>query len=339
MTGRERLFAHLDGLPVDHFPALPITMAFAARLIGAPYRAYATDHRVLAQGQMAVAETFGTDHVSVISDPAREAADLGAEIEMPEDGPPGFDEAKALLARKARLGELRLADPAGGGRMTDRLRGVELLRRETGATRVIEGWVEGPCAEGADLRGINALMLDFVDDPEFVHELFCFCAEQGLAFAKAQIDAGADVIGIGDAAASLVGPAIYDEFVHPYEHQLVRGIRAHGGRVRLHICGNTSAIVGGMARLGCDLVDLDYPVEMAPARRAAGPAQALLGNLDPVRILRAGPPRAIEEALAACERAAGSRWVVGAGCEVPRDTPPAHLHALMAYARAHVPVA
>ena len=37
---------------------------------------------------------------------------------------------------------------------------------------ILEGWVEGPVAEGADLRGINTLMLDFLDDPDFVRDLF-----------------------------------------------------------------------------------------------------------------------------------------------------------------------
>ena len=67
------------------------------------------------------------------------------------------------------------------------------------------------------------------------------------------------VLGIGDAAASLVGPELYREFVWPYEKQLVDGVRAMGAKVRLHICGNTRFALAGMGQLGCDIVDLDYP--------------------------------------------------------------------------------
>jgi uroporphyrinogen-III decarboxylase len=76
--GRALVLGHLDGQPVDRLPAMPITMMFAARLAGIPYREYCTDFRALARGQVAVARRFGFDHVSAISDPAREAVDLGS---------------------------------------------------------------------------------------------------------------------------------------------------------------------------------------------------------------------------------------------------------------------
>ena len=49
--------------------------------------------------------------------------------------------------------------------MEDRIRGIERLREAAGNELLVEGWVEGPCAESADLRGINRLMMDFSDDP------------------------------------------------------------------------------------------------------------------------------------------------------------------------------
>ena len=77
MTGKQRILARLRGEPVDSLPLMPITMMFAADLAGAHYRDYASDYRVLADAQVAVAERFDFDYVSAISDPAREASDLG----------------------------------------------------------------------------------------------------------------------------------------------------------------------------------------------------------------------------------------------------------------------
>jgi MtaA/CmuA family methyltransferase len=197
------------------------------------------------------------------------------------------------------------------------------------------GWVEGPCAEAADLRGINTLMLDFYDDPAFVRDLFDFVIEMELSYAQAQIDAGADLIGIGDAAASLIGPKFYEEYVWPYEKKLVDGLHAMGTHVRLHICGNTNKILDGMGRLDCEIVDLDYPVPVADARRAMGPNPALLGNINPVQVVRNSSPAEISSALARCHQEAGPRFIVGAGCEIPRDTPQENVQALVNYARAH----
>ncbi len=336
MTGRERILNHLAGQPVDRLPAMPITMMFACERIGARYRDYCTDYRVLVEGQIRTATEFGFDYVNTMSDPAREAADCGARVEYFDHQPVAIVEDDALLADKTTLARLKIPDPLGGGRMHNGIQALALFKERVGRELLVEGWVEGPIAEAADLRGINTLMLDFFDDPGFVRDLFAFVVEMELCFAREQIAAGADLIGIGDAAASLVGPQLYEEFVWPYEKQLVDGIHALGGRTRLHICGNTRKILRGMGRLGCHVVDLDFlaPVDEG---RAQMETQIILGNVDPVRVVRDGTPAQVTAAVAACHRQAGPRFIVGAGCEVPRDTPDENLRAMVEYARTHQP--
>ena len=192
-------------------------------------------------------------------------------------------------------------------------------------------------AGAAALRGLNSLMLDFYDDPAFVHDLFAFVVELELRFAREQFAAGADLIGLGDAAASLIGPELYQKFVWPQERKLVDGIRAIGAPVRLHICGNTRAHLGAIGRLGCAIVDLDSMVPLTEARAQMGPALVLLGNLNTVAALRDSTPAAIPAAVAACHQDAGPRYIVSAGCEVPGDTPEENLRALCDYARTHAP--
>ena len=82
MNSRERVFAMLDGQPVDRLPVMPITMQFAADLIGRRYLDYSTDYRVLVEGQIRVAEMFDFDYVNIMSDPGCEAADCGAVVEF-----------------------------------------------------------------------------------------------------------------------------------------------------------------------------------------------------------------------------------------------------------------
>ncbi|MBL7140251.1 MAG: uroporphyrinogen decarboxylase family protein [Planctomycetes bacterium] len=335
MTPRERVLAKLAGEPVDRPPVMAITMMLAADMVGRPYRDYVTDWRVLVAGQLATAERYGLDYVSCISDPTREACDLGAPISFFDDLPPAVQEDNTLLADKAHLAHLSPPDPhAAGSRMLDRIQAAAAFKERAGDAYAIEGWIEGPCAEGADLRGLNTLMLDFFDDPPFIRDLFEFVIAMELEFARAQIAAGCDLIGCGDAAASLIGPQLYEEFVWPYEKRLVDGIHEAGGRVRLHICGNTRAILEPIGRLGCAMVDLDHMVPVAEARAAMGPAQVLCGNLDPVHTVRGGTPDGIREALARCHADAGEAYIIGAGCEVVRDTPPENVLAMAEYARA-----
>jgi MtaA/CmuA family methyltransferase len=310
-------------------------MMFAADILGVKYGQYVRKHRMMADAQVKTAEMFGFDHVSTISDPACEASDLGANIQWYEDQPPAIIEEDALFADKSSLVRLKAADLIAGERMENRIRAIQMMRERVGKDLFVEGWVEGPCAEAADLRGLNRLMIDFSDDSEFVRELFEFTLERAIGFATAQIDAGADIIGVGDAAASLVGPRVYDEFVWPYEKRLVDSIHASGGRVRLHICGNTRRILGGMGKLGCELVDIDYPVAMRQARSQTGPQQTLAGNLDPVRDLRNGSPETIAQVLETLHEEVGAQWIVAAGCEIVRDTSHENVHTLARFAQTH----
>jgi uroporphyrinogen-III decarboxylase len=98
--------------------------------------------------------------------------------------------------------------------------------------------------------------------------------------------------------------------------------------VRLHICGNTGRSLESIGRLGCDIVDIDAAVPIADARKKMGPDQVLLGNLDPVRVLRDRTPEEVAAAVAQCIAEAGPNYIVGAGCEVVRDTSEQNIHAL-----------
>jgi MtaA/CmuA family methyltransferase len=339
MTSRERVLSHLAGKPVDRLPLMPITMMFACEQIKARYRDYCTDHRVLVEAQTRTAETFGFDYVNTMSDPAREAADCGATVAYFDHQPVALVEDRALLADKRKLASLKPPDPLGGGRMYNGIQAVALLKQNVGHEKIVEGWIEGPIAEGADLRGINTLMTDFYDDPQFVKDLFDFVVEMELRFAREQIRAGADIIGIGDAAASLIGPHFYREFVFPKEKKLIDGVHALGAKVRLHICGNTRQFLDALGTLGCEIVDLDYLAPIGEGRQQMGPSQVLLGNVNPVAVLREGTPEAVTRAITDCHHQAGPRFIVGAGCEVPRDTPVDNLRALCAYAHTHPPQA
>lgn len=334
MTSRERVFAVLSGQQPDHRPYMPITMMFAADVLGVKYLQCIRDHTAIADAQIKTAEMFGFDHVSTIA-PTSEAVDLGASFQWFDDQPPGIIEQEALLTDKSTLARLPPPDSVFGASMEVRVRAIELLRQRVGNNLIVEGWVEGPCSDGADFRGMNRLMVDFSDDPEFVAHLFEYSVELATEFAAAQIAAGADIIGIGDPPSSLVGPRMYREQIWPFHKKLVDAIHANGAKVRLHVCGNTRRILADIRRLGCDLVDVDSPVPMEQARALVGPAQALIGNLDPVREVRNGSPESIQKSLEALQLKAGERWIVAAGCEIVRDTPHENLHAMRKFAQSH----
>lgn len=333
MNALERMNNTFAGRPVDRLAVQPIVMTFAARLAGIPYREYVTDYRKLVDAQLRLVEDFEIDLADLCSDPCREACDCGAEVRWFDDQPPAHSTNDALLPDKRVLATLKMPDPLGGGRMHDRVKGVALFREKVGGEVPILGWVEGPVAQAADLRGIDAIMLDLVDDPGFATDLFEFAVAMELAFARAQVDAGADIIGVGDAASSLVSPGLYREYVLAYQKRLVDGIHAMGCPVRLHICGNIDHLLSGIATLGVEMIDVDYLSDLSLVRPALGPDVTILGNTEPVRFFLNGTPDEVAADLARCHRECGDRFIVGAGCEIPPLSPDENVRAMAAYAR------
>ncbi len=331
MNALERTLATVRGEPRDRLSCQPIFMTLAARLIGASYEDYVRDWRVLTAAQLALAEQYGIEVVSCCSDAWRESADCGALLTYYPDAPPACRE--HVLADKAALRTLRMPKPEDGPRMSDRVRAVERFVERVKGELPVLGWVEGPVAESVDLRGMNEFLLDTYDDVPFALELMDRATELETAFALAQVRAGADVIGLGDAAASLLSAEFYREHAFPRAKRLVEAIQAAGALVRLHVCGNTNHLLEAFGELGAELVELDYPVEFGRARERVGPRAVLMGNMDPVSAIRNGTPEKVRAACAECHRQAGERYILAAGCEIPPDTPETHVRAMVDYAR------
>ncbi len=247
MNSYQRYMGMLRGEPVDQVPRLPILMQWAAEYIGSNYGAFASDYRVLVEANRRCVEDFDMDQVSVISDPYRETHGLGGEVIYVQDGVPRCPHPP--LEGSKDLGRLQRPDPQAG-RMGDRVNAVREFHRLFAAERSILGWVEGPAAEAADVRGVSDFLIDLMDDEPFVIELMDYLLEAGIEFARAQVAAGADTIGIGDAIASQVSPDHYERLIQPREKRLVQAIHGMGARARLHICGNITHLLPGIAGPG-----------------------------------------------------------------------------------------
>ena len=209
--------------------------------------------------------------------------------------------------------------------MSDRLEAVRHFREQAGGRTPVMGWVEGALAEAVDLRGMSDLLTDLYDRPAWVRDLLEMCAEVAIAFAKAQVAAGADIIGLGDAVASQVSPKSYREFALPYEQRIFAAVHEMGALTRLHICGNTTRILADMANSGADIIDVDWMVSIGQAAAIFGDRAAVCGNQDPVAVMLNGTPEEVRRVTQACMTAGGARSISAAGCEIPLGTPHANL--------------
>jgi MtaA/CmuA family methyltransferase len=326
MNSLERYLATIAGQPVDFLPRLPILMQFAAEHIGSYYAAFASDYRVLTDSNIACAREFGIDQMNTMSDPYRETQGYGAKIIYERDMVPRCE--KHPLEDDADLSKLPRPNPLEAERMRDRIEAVKRYHELVGGEYSIMGWVEGPAAEAADLRRLDNFFMDLMDDEEYIGELMDLCVDVALEFARPQVEAGADTIGIGDAAASQVSAELYESLILPREQRLVRGLKAMGAKIRLHICGNITHLLPGIASLGIDVLDVDHMVDLRKVRAAVGKGTAIAGNLDPVSAVFRSNPEAIRKQVLSCYQQAGNPFMVNAGCEIPSGTALENLHAL-----------
>jgi MtaA/CmuA family methyltransferase len=335
MNSLERTVAAISGKPYDRLPVQPIAMTFAARHAGIPYGEYCSDGSKLAAAQLKTKRDYGFDLLLACSDPTREVMDLAGEesVKWFEDQPPAIDEANAALKDKSAISRLRKVDPFRNGRMYDRVKGIEIMRREAGPGEVVIGWVEGPLSMACGLRGINAVMLDFIDDSDYLEELMDISVDVEIRFAEAQIEAGADSIGIGDAAVSMIGDDFYEDYVVGRQERLMSAIRDMGAMTRLHMCGRTDHLLEDMKKLPVDVYELDFMTDISLAREILGPDRFICGNISTVETLLQGDVEMVIKEARECHAICGACHAVSPGCEVPPLSPPENVRAMVEYSK------
>lgn len=305
----------------------PILMQFAAHHIGRTYKDFYLDHEVLVEANLACLRDFGMDAVGLISDPYRETAAFGGVFEYADETVPYLQQ--PVVTTAADVASLPDPDLHTAARTRDRIAGARLFREKLGDAVPVIGWIEGPLAEACDLAGVGQMLMQLAIDPDFSRALLDKVMPTAKAFALAQIEAGADIIGMGDAICSQISPTMYAEFVKPLHEELFRFIQGHDAMVKVHICGNITHLLPHLADLKPDMVDLDWMVDMEAAYRVLGPAVIRTGNLDPANVIQT---RTAAEVFAAAralvERERGRPFILAGGCEITPLTPAANLKAM-----------
>jgi len=315
-------------------PFYPILMHFAARHSGFTYGEFASDFRALVDSNLRCREAFGMDAVGLISDPYRETAAFGAKVTFPDEQVPRCME--TLVHSVEDISHLKNPDVYKEERTLDRIKAGEALRKHVGTGVPVIGWIEGPLAESCDLAGVNEVLLNIFMEPDFVKRLIDKVMHTAKDFARAQVEAGCDIIGVGDAICSQVDGENYREFVKEKHQELFEYIQSLGAQVKLHICGNITHLLEDIAEVKPDIVDIDWMVGMDQAFEKLGSDITRCGNLDPVSVIQDKNPEEINKETAyLCQKEEGRPFILSGGCEITVNTPAEHLNAMRLASQIH----
>jgi MtaA/CmuA family methyltransferase len=321
------LFKELTkGKPMDRILFRPILMHFAARHAGYTYGELASDYKVLVRSNIKAMEDFDLDMVGLISDPYRETSAFGAPVEFIPEGVPKCK--KIIISSIDDVNALKNPDVYKAERTLDRIKGAEHYQEKLKGTVPVIGWIEGPLAEACDLAGVSEMLMQLMMDPDFSNRLMDKVMVTAKDFAKAQIEAGCSVIGIGDAVCSQISADMYELFVMDRHKELIDFIHDSGAAVKMHICGNISHLLTSLKNVGMDILDLDWQVDVNDAREILGAETILCGNINPVTVqdARANELEKMSADLINVQK--NQKFILSAGCEITVNTPAENLMAM-----------
>jgi len=171
--------------------------------------------------------------------------------------------------------------------------------------------------------------------PDLMHRILAINADSVALYLNTQIEAGAQAVMIFDSWGGVLADGAFQEFSLAYTQRVQRQLKTEHNGFRIpHIVFTKG---GGLwldqiAGSGCDVVGLDWTVNLGKARAQVGGQVALQGNLDPT-ILFAQPDQIRAEVIKTLDSfgtpAAGSGHIFNLGHGISQFTPPEHVSVLV----------
>ena len=201
--------------------------------------------------------------------------------------------------------------------------------------------VEG--AGSDDYRQVKTMMYQ---RPDLMHKMLAINADSVAVYLNAQIEAGAQAVMIFDSWGGVLADAAFHEFSLAYTARVLAQLkRSHDGVVipRLVFTKGGGLWLDAMGQLDCEVLGLDWTVNLGKARAQVGHTMALQGNLDP-NVLFASPKQVEAEAIKVLDsfgtphldaNTSGPTHIFNLGHGISQFTPPENVEVLVNAVHAH----
>jgi len=244
---------------------------------------------------------------------------LGCEMKIEEKGSPLVLDFP--LKKPEELKKLSTPDFQKDWRVDSALKSAAFLK-EKADDYYLFGTLLGPFSLAGILRGLENLLLDTLDRPDFVHDLMEFSRD--ILFEQAKLYAPyLDAIMYCDPSASgdLISPQATESFLIPCFKKLNQDTKNLGIDVLNHICGDTTKALDPIAELEADAFSLDFKVDLTTAREKIKDRMALIGNIEPSFLLDAESAEIEKLSRETLSKAGQKGFVLSPGCDVPLESP------------------
>lgn len=179
------------------------------------------------------------------------------------------------------------------------------------------------------LRGMTDLMMDMLEAPAFVDELFDALTEYNLAIvaelAKYDIDAILFGDDWGQQRGLLFGAPLWRRFVKPRIARMYAAVKQAGKVQMIHCCGRVQELFPELIELGLDVFNPFQPEVMDPVemKRQFGDRLTFFGGLSIQKLLPFGTPQQVRDEARRLADAVGcdGGFIIAPSHDMPGDIP------------------
>ncbi|MBE7557962.1 hypothetical protein HS125_03035 [bacterium] len=216
---------------------------------------------------------------------------------------------------------------------------LRMVKEQVGDEVSVHVEVFSPWSQFMELLNYENALLAILDDGAKARACLARLTEGALDLACRYAAAGADALLISSAfaGAGLISRRHYEEFVLPYESQLIaRFKQGFDLPVYTHTCGAIGDRLDLLLATGTNGIDtLDPPplgsVDLVEAKRALAGRAFIKGNIDPVNTLLRGKAEAVDSDVRwrLSVAAPGGGYILSSACSIAPHTPPHNIERLV----------
>lgn len=299
--------------------AIPILTNPGIELCGCTINEAVTNGKIHAAAIRRLNEIYPAAASTVIMDLTVEAEAFGAEINFPEN------EVPTVTGRLVTNLEEVEALPVPGlqaGRVQEYLTANRLTAQTIVDKPVFAGCI-GPFSLAGRLFGMTEIMMALYTEPQTVTLLLEKCAAFIANYCQAIKETGVNGVIIAEPAAGLISNKDCLTYSSNYIQPMVEALQDESFLVVLHNCGNTGHCTQAMVASGVGALHFGNKIDMLKALADTPTNRLVMGNIDPVGILKMASPEIVKASVSVLLNATAGypNYVLSTGCDVPPGVP------------------
>jgi uroporphyrinogen-III decarboxylase len=314
-------------------PVVACSEEFDVRWYGKySYEEFCQDGDKIFEVYKAAIERFNYDWAWVQIDDCFEFEPLGVEVKGEGDilrATYGY-----LPVNRNTLNNLPTMDPLKDGRMPEKLKAIRRLKQYFGDTVLITGSCAAPFSATGLTFSLEEAMMLMLTDPQFLYDVMDYWKEFYKLYIKAQQQAGADAIWLGDcnAFSSMVSLSQYTEHILPVTKELIAYCEKELNiMIWLHNSEIKTDHVAAHIPMGMSFESIGPAADIRQIRNTTKGRLAISGNLDPISVLWQGNPDSIsadvKRIIGICKEGGG--YIFNTGEMNPRQVTEENMSAYM----------